>query len=380
MKNKRTLFHDKSNISVAENIVLVFIRLALAALFIFSGFVKADDPLGTAYKFGDYFVAFGEFFTKFDFLTLPFAITMITLEFVIGLNLLFKVYVRTTSLFALLFMCIMTPLTLYIYIANPVTDCGCFGDALVLSNSTTFWKNVILLAFTIYLFIRRKYIQPLLMPVAQIITKLFFIIIILGFMLWNLTHLPVIDFRPYKIGTNIPMAMELPENAKPDVYDTKFIYEKDGVKQEFTLENYPKNDSNWVFVNQISTLVAKGDVPEIHDFSITDTEHGDITDYVLSNTDKTYLAIMYDLTKTSKRGAEQTEKLYQMAKKQGLMFYALSGSSDEEIEQFRQETGVTFPFCMTDPITLKTIVRSNPGIVLLKNGTVEGKWAWRDIF
>jgi hypothetical protein len=218
------------------------------------------------------------------------------------------------------------------------------------------------------------------MPVAQVITKLIFILAIFGFMLWNLSHLPVIDFRPYKIGTNIEQAMQLPENAKPDVYDTRFIYEKNGIQQEFTLKNYPKGDSTWVFVDQISTLISKGDVPKIHDFSITDSEYGDITDYILANKGKTYLAIMYDLNKTSKRGAQKAEEFYQLVKKQEIAFYALSGSSDEEIEKFREETGVTFPFCTTDPITLKTIVRSNPGIVLIENGTIEGKWAWRDIF
>jgi len=379
MKKNRILFHDKSNISLIENIALTIVRLVLAVVFIFSGFVKAVDPLGFAYKIEEYFASFGEFFTRLDFLAFPFALALIALEFVIGLNLLFKVYIRTSSLFALLFMCVMTPLTLYIYIANPVTDCGCFGDALVISNSATFWKNIVLLIFAIYLFARSKYIKPLLMPVAQLITEMFFVLIILGFMLWNLTHLPVIDFRPYKIGTNIPQAMQLPEDAKPDVYDTKFIYEKNGVKQEFTLENYPKGDSTWVFVEQKSTLISKGDVPKIHDFSITDPVHGDITDYVLENEGKTYLAIMYDLNKTSKRGAQKVEELYQIAEKQGIMFYALSGSSQEEIESFRKETGVTFPFCTTDPVTLKTIVRANPGILLLQKGTIEGKWAWRDI-
>ncbi|MCL2597032.1 MAG: DoxX family membrane protein [Paludibacter sp.] len=383
-KNNRILFEDKSNISTFENIILNVIRLALSALFIFSGFVKAVDPLGTAYKFADYFHSFDEiithteFFSRLDFLALPFAFVMIAIEFLIGLNLLFKIYPRLTSLFALLFMCVMTPLTLYIYIENPVTDCGCFGDALVISNSATFWKNIVLLAFAIYLFIRRKYIKPLLMPIAQIISELFLILAILGFMMWNLTHLPVIDFRPYKIGTNIEQAMTLPENAKSDVYDTKFIYQKNGVQQEFTLENYPKNDSTWVFVEQKSTLISKGDVPKIHDFSITDPEHGDITDYILSNEGKTYLVIMYDLTKTSKRGTKKIEKLYQMAQQQGIPFYALSGSGEDEIENFRQKTSVTFPFCSTDPITLKTIIRANPGIVLIGNGTIIDKWAWRD--
>jgi len=386
INNNRTLFEDKNNISAFEKIILTVLRLALAALFIFSGFVKAVDPLGTAYKLAEYFHSFDETFTHanvfshLDFLALPFAFVMIAIEFLIGLNLLFKIYPRITSLFALLFMCVMTPLTFYIFIDNPVTDCGCFGDALVISNSATFWKNVVLLAFAIYLFARRKYLKPMLMPLAQIIMELFLLLAVLGFMMWNLTHLPVIDFRPYKIGTNIKQAMTLPENAQSDVYDTKFIYQKNGVEQEFTLENYPKNDSTWTFVGQKSTLVSKGDVPKIHDFSITDPEEfGDITDYILSHDGKTYLVIMYDLTKTSKRGAKKVEKLYQIARKECILFYALSGSAEDEIQQFRQKTGVTFPFCTTDPVTLKTIIRANPGVVLLENGTIINKWAWRDV-
>jgi peroxiredoxin len=134
-----------------------------------------------------------------------------------------------------------------------------------------------------------------------------------------------------------------------------------------------------VFVDQKSVLISKGYVPPIHDFTINDPQNGDITEEALQYEGKTYLAIMYDLSKTSKRGAQKVEKLYQLNKNKGVGFYALSGSSQEEIEKFREETGVTFPFCQTDPVTLKTIIRSNPGIVLLNNGVIESKWAWRDI-
>ncbi|MDR1652520.1 MAG: DoxX family membrane protein, partial [Prevotellaceae bacterium] len=229
MQRNRKLFPEKGNISVAENVVLTVVRLLLGCVFIFSGFVKAVDPLGTAYKFQEYFAAFGDSFTHFNFLALPFAIVLIAGEFVVGVNLIFKIYVRTTSFLALLFMLVMTGLTLWIYIMNPVTDCGCFGDALVISNSATFWKNVVLLAFAIYLFIRSVKIRPLFMPVAQIVTELVFIAAILGFMVWNLSHLPVIDFRPYKIGVNIEQEMQIPQEAPADVYDIKFIYSKDGV-------------------------------------------------------------------------------------------------------------------------------------------------------
>jgi len=360
-------------------ILLPIIRKLLGLVFIFSGFVKAIDPLGSTYKFDDYFIAFGGFFEIFTNISFPLAILLSTLELVIGFSLVFKIHMRLSSVLAFLFMLIMTPLTLYIAIkSNLVTDCGCFGDALVISNWATFYKNVVLILMVIFLLIYQKQIYSLFKKSVQKILFILFILFGVGLSVYCYLHLPLIDFRPYKVGVNIPKAMEIPEGEKGDEYLTTFIYEKDGLQKEFTLENYPKGDSTWKFVDQKTVLVAEGFKPPVHDFSIVDANYDDITGEVLSDPGRTYLLVMYDLEKTSEEGAIKAEKIYQESLLNGTKFYALTASTDDVIKSFRGKTKITYPFCKTDPIALKTFIRANPGLVLIKNGTIEGKWNWRD--
>ena len=360
------------------NILLQICRLIFGVVFIFSGFVKSIDPLGFTYKIEDYFHAFGGVFESFAIIAFPSAIAVSTLEMLIGLSFLFKVHLKQTSLLALFFMLVMTPLTLYIALKNPVTDCGCFGDALLISNWATFYKNLILITLTIIILVFNKKIRPFFLPKIQSVAFILFITFGVGLSIYCYQHLPLIDFRPYKVGVNIPNSMLIPENAPSDKYETTFIYQKNGLQKEFTLENYPKGDSNWVFVDQKTVLLSKGYKAPIHDFSIVNSQFDDITEKVIYNTGNTYLLIMYDLTKSSVEGAQKAEQIYQKALKSGTDFYALTGSSDEEVQNFIQKTGVKFPFCKTDPITLKTIIRANPGLMLIKNGTIIGKWNWRD--
>ena len=374
-RNKSTNSNSKTNIG---SIALLVSRYLVAIVFIFSGFVKAIDPLGFTYKIEDYLRAFGGIYESFAVVAFPSAILLSTLELFIGLNLLLKVHIKLTSILALLFMLVMTPLTLYIALNNPVTDCGCFGDALVISNWATFYKNLVLITLIITLLILNKKIANSLKPKAQTIISLAFIGVGVGLSIYCYLYLPLIDFRPYKIGVNIPNAMLIPENAPTDEYSTNFIYEKNGVQKEFTLENYPKGDSTWKFVDQKSVLLSKGYVPPIHDFTIVNGQFDDITEKIIYNQDSTYLLIMFDVNKSSEEGAKKAEVIYQKALKSGITFYALTGSVDEDVQDFIQKTGVTFPFCKTDPITLKTIIRANPGLVLIKNGTVVNKWNWRD--
>ena len=188
----------------------------------------------------------------------------------------------------------------------------------------------------------------------------------------------MMDFLPYKVGVNIPKAMEIPDNAPKDKYETTFIYEREGEQREFTLQNYPKNDSSWIFVDQKSKLIKKGFVAPISNFSIVNEKFDDITLDVLSFPGKTYLLIMYDVDDASKKGAEKAEAIYRKALKNGDKFYALTGSTDIEVQKFIDKTGVTYPFWKTDATTLKTMIRANPGIVLLKNGTILKKMNWRD--
>lgn len=357
-------------------------RILLGATFIFSGFVKAVDPLGTVYKIEDYLKAFGGLWTDLMPLAAVAAVLMIALEWVIGVCLLTNVWTKWVQWLSLLFMVVMTPLTLYLAIANPVSDCGCFGDAIVLSNWATFSKNVVLLALAIALpFLSRhnpnEWSKFVCIPMVVLA-----VVSVGGFMTYNLLHLPVIDFRPYAVGNNIPELMEIPEDAPADEYAVTFIYEKDGQQQEFTLENYPKNDSTWTFVDQKSVLVKKGFEPAIHDFELyLFTEDGDMEDLtydLLEAEEDVVLVVMYDLKKTNKKQARRLGQLYDQMQEEGKLLYAVTGSGEDEVAFFRQTYQAEYPFLTCDPVTLKTIVRANPGVVVLREGTIVEKYNLRN--
>jgi len=360
------------------NVLLNISRLMFGCVFIFSGFVKAIDPLGFTYKIEDYLNAFGGVFAVFADFAFPVAIILSTLELLIGFNFVFKILLKPTAYVAFLLMLVMTPLTLYIALVNPVADCGCFGDALVISNWVTFYKNLVLIVLVIMVLIFNKRFRPYVVASTQRKAVLVFVALGVGLSVYCFRHLPLIDFRPYEVETNIPESMLRPADAPSDVYETTFIYQKNGQQKEFTLENYPKEDSTWVFVDQKTVLKSEGYKTPIHDFSIVNAQFDDITEEILYNPGSTYLLIMYDVTKASVEGTKEAEKMYQKALKSGIPFYALTASTDDEVKQFVENRGVSFPFCKTDPITLKTIVRANPGLVLLKKGTIVGKWNWRD--
>jgi len=362
----------------AGNIALQIGRILFGAVFVFSGFVKAIDPLGSTYKIEDYLHHFGGFMESMADYAFPLAIALSTLELIIGLNMIFRIHIDLTNVLALIFMLIMTPLTLYIAIKNPVTDCGCFGDALIISNWATFSKNIVLLAIAILMIIYNYKFHPFLTNRFQFLVFFVFIAAGISLSLFSYRHLPMIDFLPYKVGVNIPKAMKIPDNAPSDVYETTFIYQKNGEQKEFTLENYPKGDPSWTFVDQKSVLISKGYKAPIHDFSIMNEQFDDITKEVLNYSGNTYLLICYDINETSVDGAMKAEQIYQKVKKEGIKFYALTASSDDDIRKFTDKTGVTYPFWKTDMTALKTVIRANPGLVLLKSGTVEGKWNWRD--
>ena len=355
-------------------------RTLLALTFLFSGFVKAVDPLGTVYKIQDYLhEGFGGVFQWAIPAAGVAAVCLIALEWLLGIAMLLNVRTQWTSWITLLFYCIMTPLTLYIAIANPVSDCGCFGDALVITNWQTFWKNIILLLLSICLVICRKAIPELFSWWMEIIITLAALGSVAGIMGYSYTHLPQIDFRPYKVGNHIPTLMEIPDDAEVDQYEITLIYAKDGKEQTFTLENYPKGDPEWTFVDQKSVLIKKGYVPPIHDFEIETLEGDYITQDILESEDPIALVVMYDLTKTD---TTQLEKLMHMIHEYPRVYF-LTASGEEEIFAFAEELGwdeeTTYStFCFTDPITLKTIVRANPGVIVVQNGTIIDKYNLRN--
>ena len=352
-------------------------RVFLGLVFVFSGFVKAVDPWGTAYKNLDYFTAFN--LNVFDFLALPFSFLLSAIEFGIGIGLLMGIYRKFNSILVLLFMLFMTPLTLYLAIADPVSDCGCFGDAIVISNWETFFKNIFLLAAAIVIFRWYRFMMPLFTKKSQSLVFLWTYLFIFGVSFYCYAHLPILDFRPYKIGADIPELMTVPEDAEPSVFETVLIYSKDGKEQEFTLENYPKDDAGWTFVDSRSKLIKKGYEPPIHDFTITTDEGDDITDEVLENPSYTFLLIAHKFEKADDANVDKINEIYDFSRTFGYDFYALTSSLEEEVQEWKENTGAEYPVCTMDDITLKTIVRSNPGLLLIKSGVIINKWSDGDL-
>ena len=349
-------------------------RFVLGAVFVFSGFVKAVDPTGSFYKIQDYLTAFGIISLFPEQLPMFVGMALAALEFCVGICLLFGIRKRAASALALLLMVFMTPLTLYLAIANPVSDCGCFGDALVLSNWQTFGKNVILLLAAIVTFAGHRKIVGFMSDKTDWALSLYSFLFILALMAYCLYYLPIMDFRPYKIGNNIREEMSMPDDAKPSVYKSIFTLEKDGEQREFTLDDYP--DSTWTFVKAENVLVEKGYEPAIKDFSLQDLQTGeDITDAVLADTTYTFLLVAHRVESAEDSNIDRINQLYDYSVEHGYGFYALTSSSESGIEEWRDRTGAEYPFCFMDDIALKTIVRSNPGMLLIKDGTILNKWS-----
>jgi hypothetical protein len=358
-------------------VVRILSRIIVGAVFIYSGFVKGIDPLGSTYKFHDYFVAFGiDFLNPIAF---PLSMLLSSAEFIFGISLIFNFRPKFGIWGLLLFMSLFTPLTLILAITNPVSDCGCFGDAIILTNWETFLKNLVILTFVLVLFLsRHKFQSPYSFKtewgILGIIYSLFIVVSISSY-----RHLPIMDFRPYRIGTYIPEKMEIPEDAEIDQYETILIYEKDGVQKEFTMENFPWQDSTWTFVDQQSYLIKEGYSPLIHDFEIISEEGNNITDFVLHDPRYTFLMISYNISDANQAGLEKANDLAIFCAVNDYHFYALTSSSNEEVDLIKQDLNLTFDFHNTDETTLKTIIRSNPGFLLLKEGTIVGKWHHHDL-
>lgn len=352
-------------------------RLLIGVVFVFSGFVKTVDPVGGAIKIGEYLTAFG--MDKFQPFTVLLAFNLSAVEFALGICMLFGVYRRYVSFLVLLFMAFMTPLTLYLAIFDPVSDCGCFGEALVLSNWETFYKNIVLSLAAVVVFIYNQRLFQCFTHHTYWFVALYAYMFGVGFAYYNYMHLPAIGFRHYKIGANIPQLMEVPEGAPEDEYKYTFIYEKDGVKKEFSLEDYPANDSSWTFVESKSKLVKKGYRPSVEDFSIYTVKGYDVTDEIIHSQDPVLLLISPRLEDANGDRLDEINSVYDYALEHNIPFYCVTASSKKEMDFWSDNTGAEYPFRMADEVLLKTIIRSNPGLVLLKGGTILGKWHYNDI-
>ena len=355
-----------------KRILIGIVRLVLSLTYLFSGVVKLIDPRGTQYKIEDYGAAFG--MTRFmpEWLPIVLACLLGIIEFLMGIYLFFGIRRRLASTVSLCFMLVMTPLTLYLVINNPVTDCGCFGDALVLTNWQTFLKNVVLLVFSIIALKYYKLMPHFVAKRFQWMVALCALVFAVVFMSYNLWRLPVIDFRPYHVGADIRKAWYEDQQSFGQVVTT-FILEKDGVRKEFSIEEYP--DSTWTFIDSHTVEIEPSKHTGVGDLLIQDVTTGeDLTDQILSDEGYTFLLIAPYLEKADDGVMGDVLSLYDFSQEKGIGFYCLTSSGDEAIATWIEMTGAEYPFCHADAVVLKTMIRSNPGLMLLHDGKVEGKW------
>ena len=366
--------------SKIKSILVILSRALLALTFIFSGFVKAIDPLGSQYKIAEYLEAVQLSAYISDWAQLMISVGLAAIEFTLGMMILLAIRRRLASKISLFLMVVMTLVTLWLTVSNPIQDCGCFGDAIHLTNTQTFIKNLILLTAAIILSRWPLYQIRFVSKTNQWIAFYFTIVFIITASTLSLYNLPIFDFRPYYIGQNIKKAMEIPKGAKQTTYKTTFICEKDGVTKEFTENDYPYDDSTWVFKDTHQEILEKGYEPPIHDFSITDEKTGeDLTDSILTKDGYTFLLVAPVLERADDSNFGEIDAIYEYAKENGYGFYGLTASTDKAVKHWRDITGAEYPFYTTDGTTLKTIIRSNPGLVLLYKGTIINKWSHNDL-
>lgn len=357
-------------------IIVGIARIFVGIFFIISGFVKLNDPVGFSYKLQEYF---GAGVLNMEFL-IPFAliiaIFIVIFELMIGIMLILGYAPKFTRWSMLLMILFFTFLTFYSAYFNKVTDCGCFGDALPLTPWESFWKDVVLLLLILLIFFNKKYLIPLFQP-AKANKFIVFAVFIgcMAFAYYVLMHLPLIDFRAYKVGANIEEGMTVPADAPEAVYEYAWKFMVDGEEKIVTTTgSYPNVKGKFISVH--TQLVTPGYVPPIHDFALL-KDGKDYTKKFL-NEDKLLVVTAYNIATSVDKGWPAIKKAVQKAKKQGYTVIGMSASSGEEVTNLKAKYNLDFEFYITDATTVKTIVRSSPGLVKMSNGTILQKLHWND--
>jgi uncharacterized membrane protein YphA (DoxX/SURF4 family) len=348
-------------------------RLLVAIVFLFSGFVKGVDPLGTAYRIEDYFIAFGADWA--NPLSLFLSIFLCAVEFALGAALLFNLRLKYLSWPLLMMMIFFTVLTLNDAIYNPVPDCGCFGDAIIMTNWETFYKNLVLMIFVAIIFFYRDKYQSMFLPRIDYIAILVIFAIFSYFSIYQYRHLPWIDFLGWKKGADL-----VPDNPGQAKTYLTYRHKVSGETKEYLSPNYPWNDSVWIAEWEFdSQRIDDSGVIKGHSLKIFDAEGNDFTEAFINNPGYQFLVASYNLGQSSRKGFEKIDKLCVNVMNDGHSFVVLTGSLDEEIQSFKQGLHPDLEFYNADDVELKMMVRANPGLILLKDGVVMGKWHWRDL-
>jgi len=345
----------------------------------FSGFVKGVDPLGLTYKLQEYFIAYN--MEWLHGMALVFAVILCMIEFTLGVMLVFGVKPKLTAWLSLILMGFFTVLTLISAIYSPVSDCGCFGDAIKLTNWQTFYKNVVLMVFVLFLVFTNKFAIAAFKPKGEITVT----ILGAGFMIFisvfSLRHLPVIDFLPWKVGNKISEQVV----PMPEISDVFLVYKnkKTGKTIEYTAKTLPWQDSvlmaNLEFVDQRKKIIQPYKEAPVHDFVVSDENGNILTDKIVANPRYQFILVSYNLSDTEKDSFKEINKFVEGCDKDSISFVEFSGNNFDIIDVFRHDVQAMYPFYIVDETALKTMIRANPGLLLLQNGVVLAKWHWRDI-
>lgn len=357
-----------------------FCRIIVGVLFIFSGLIKANDPLGFSYKLEEYFEVFHLSFL--NGMALPLSVFLCALEIIMGFALLIGAAIKKLVWGLLLLILFFTFLTFYSAVFKVVQNCGCFGDAIPLTPWQSFSKDLVLLALILYLFLNRKLIQPLFGKQTGNALLIVVTFISFGVGLYTYNFLPLLDFLPYKIGVNIPEAMRIPEGAKADEYELTYNLKnkKSGASKTMTDKEYLKTeiwkDTDWEIIGEPeSKLIKKGFEAKIRDLNISDAAGSDYTKELLENPYYNLVIVAYNLDKSNVMAiGELNAIVLNLAENFNTRSVLLTSNSAQDAEAFSKKYNLMAEIFYADAVPLKSMVRSNPGIVLLKNGTIINKW------
>ncbi len=355
-------------------VLLNISRWLVGLLFIFSGAIKANDALGFSYKLEEYFVLFG-----MDWLAaiaLLLAMIICVVEIIVGLALLLGIKRELVSWSLLAMILFFTWLTGFSAVTGKVTDCGCFGDAIPLTPWESFYKDLVLLVFILVIFLSRKKLQPILSIKISYRIVGAVTILVIAFMIWCYQHLPAMDFRAYKEGADI---MALMNDGTAAEVEMIFIYKNksSGETKEFKTSNIPQ-DGQWEYVDRKDEIIKEGEISTIHDFDIMNEDGDVITEELVSAPNHSMMIIAYDISKSDVDNFKKIALLAKEIEKHDIKTFGLSSSNYEKVENLRHEVGAAFTFYSCDATALKTIIRSNPGIVLIGNGKIIKKWHGND--
>ncbi len=367
-------------------VILNFFRLFVGILFIFSGLIKANDTIGFGYKLEEYFDVFHmSFFSSY---ATAIAMILCILEIVLGALLLFGLWRKQVTSGLLGIIIFFTFLTFVSAFFKVVTSCGCFGDAIPLTPWQSFSKDLVLLVMIVYIFIRRKDIQPVTVhPGWQSVLFTFVFATSLMFTQFTYNYLPVIDFLPYKVGANLPQLMSMPVGAVPDEYEITYnmTNKKTGKKKVMTDKAYLKTgiwkDDNWEIVGTPeSRLVKEGYQPKIRDLKISDASGTDYTKEIIENPYYSLVMVAWNLKDADEQAISALNALALNATEQfNIRTVLLTANSAQDADAFSKRMKLFMEIFYADAVPLKSMVRANPGILLLKNGVIVDKWHYHDI-